>query len=909
MRLADLQIIDQSDPNFVYGRSASKNARPFSGLVVHHTADKPIQNLVNYGKTVDQQRGGAFGYHFYVGKDGQIIQGAPLDKRTNHIKPPKHRQRKGGGGISNADAVGITLVGGEHGATPAQRDAAARLGQALMAEYNIGPDRVFGHGDLQHDRQHQEGVEVVALLRGGGGADTLMGGTEVTDPALLDMLNAPAGGGTEVTDPAILEQLNAPAAQPAQVGASPAQPAQTQQPAAQRPEMPPEMVEMPGGYVLDADAVVEQQMNQGQWPAYITGMAGNFLQGAPFIGEYVDEAMGAVSDGLGEVPGLKQALARSFQKKFAEMYPNSAMAAQVAGGITSSAAALLAAPGAVPAVASAAPASTLGQVGMGAGIGLAAGATEGAVSGFGAGQGGVDNRVDEMGNRAAIGGLVGAPVGAAAPVVSKVVGGVVENLTTRNTGRAAKSEGVSPAAAELTGRMIQNDGGEAALRNLNAPDAMLADTGPATAGLLDATIQKAGPGGAVAREAIADRAVAASKDINVALNDAFGRPPPVTPGQRGGMRIARTKRITNQMYDRAYAKPIDYAGPHGREIESLLERVPESAFAEADKLMKVEGVESAQKLVQVLDDGSMVLNQYPDVRQLDYITRSLNDIAKSGDGKGVMGGNTNMGRVHGNLAREIRGQLKKAVPEWGQAVNRAASEIGIKEARELGEVAMATRTTRGDLFEAIEDMGDAELKKLREGVRANIDDTLANVKRTMTDGSTEAREGMKALKDLSGRASQQKLEMILGKREAAVLTKRLDKASRAFELRARTADNSKTFARQSFDESIKDITEPGALGKLLEGHPARAAQRLLQGMTNMTPVARREVEQKLAGDIAQILTTRRGKNAGKVLKHLIKSLEKDEAGLALAARLRVASGTATVVGGDQTQPLLQNRRE
>ena len=746
--------------------------------------------------------------------------------------------------------------------------------------------------DFRPIGNHVFGNADAGRVSGGGGADTLLGGTEVTDPALLDILNAPSTG-TEITDPAILEQLNAP------VGASPAQP----------PQMPPEMVEMPGGYVLDADAVVEQQMNQGQWPAYITGMAGNFLQGAPFLGEYVDEAMGAVSDGLGEVPGLKQALARAFQTKFAEMYPNSAMAAQIAGGLTSSAAALLAAPGAVPAVAAAAPASTLGQVGMGAGIGLVGGATEGAVSGFGAGQGGVGNRIDEAGNRAAIGGLVGAPVGAAAPVVSKIVGGVVENLTTRNTGRAARSEGVSPAAAELTGRMIQNDGGEAALRNLDAPDAMLADTGPATAGLLDATIQKAGPGGAVAREAIADRAVAASKDINVALNDAFGRPPPVTSGQRGGMRLARTKRITNQMYDRAYAKPIDYAGPHGREIENLLERVPESAFAEADKLMKVEGVESAQKLVQILDDGSMVINQYPDVRQLDYITRSLNDIAKSGDGKGVMGGNTNMGRVHGNLAREIRGQLKKAVPEWGQAVNRAASEIGIKEARELGEVAMAARTTRGDLFEAIEDMGDAELKKLREGVRANIDDTLANVKRTMTDGSTEAREGMKALKDLSGRASQQKLEMILGKREAAVLTKRLDKASRAFELRARTADNSKTFARQSFDESIKDITEPGALGTLLEGHPARAAQRLLQEMTNMTPVARREVEQKLAGEIAQILTKRRGKNAGKVLKQLIKSLEKDEAGLALAARLRVASGTATVVGGDQAQPLLQNRRE
>ena len=82
-----LNIDDQSDPNFGYGESATANAQPFKGIVFHHTSSDSLQNEVAYGKTKDAKRGGAFGYHYYIGQDGKVVQGAPLDKRTNHIKP------------------------------------------------------------------------------------------------------------------------------------------------------------------------------------------------------------------------------------------------------------------------------------------------------------------------------------------------------------------------------------------------------------------------------------------------------------------------------------------------------------------------------------------------------------------------------------------------------------------------------------------------------------------------------------------------------------------------------------------------------------------------------------------------------------------------------------------------------
>lgn len=157
---------DMSNPDFHYGIDATKNQKPFGSLVVHHTADKPIDNLVRYGQSVDNERGGAFGYHFYIGRDGSVIQGAPLNKRTNHVKPPSHKARSGKRpNVSNSNALGISLVGAENGATPEQLDAARKLSQNLMSEYGIDSNSIFGHGELQSDRMNTEGLELVNLLR------------------------------------------------------------------------------------------------------------------------------------------------------------------------------------------------------------------------------------------------------------------------------------------------------------------------------------------------------------------------------------------------------------------------------------------------------------------------------------------------------------------------------------------------------------------------------------------------------------------------------------------------------------------------------------------------------------------------------------------------------------------------
>lgn len=145
-----LNIRYAGNPDFHYGKSASANAAPFEGVVFHHTADgTDLDAMVNYGQRVDGERGGAFGYHFYIGPDGEIVQGAPLNKRTNHIRPTENV------GLRNSNALGISLVGSEKGATPAQQEAALRLAEQINAQ--MGVETFYGHGQIQNNRQAQEG--------------------------------------------------------------------------------------------------------------------------------------------------------------------------------------------------------------------------------------------------------------------------------------------------------------------------------------------------------------------------------------------------------------------------------------------------------------------------------------------------------------------------------------------------------------------------------------------------------------------------------------------------------------------------------------------------------------------------------------------------------------------------------
>jgi muramidase (phage lysozyme) len=610
-------------------------------------------------------------------------------------------------------------------------------------------------------------------------------------------------------------------------------------------------------------------------------------RGIPFVGEYVDEAAGAIG-------GTEtQQLIRDQRTGFEEANPGLAMGLQVGTGIATG---LPMAMAAAPAAMGAAGTSVLGNVARGALMAGVAGGTEGAVSGYGAGDDG--NRGESAAMRGAVGASLGGAIGAATPLVARGVSNLVRSARGRPDAAAARAMGGSPESVEVVGRMLANDDPAQAVARIRAagPDAMVADAGPATAGLLDTAIQRAGPGGRVARDAIEDRAIAAAGDIDGALDRALGRVPPIDPAVSRSV-AGKAARVRDELYTRAYAQPIDYSSAQGRNIEALLPRVPGDAINAANKLMQLEGVASRQILADIAEDGTATFRTMPDVRQIDYITRGLNQTAEAGADAGALGGRTPVSRAYKNLSRAIRRELKDAVPEYRTALDRAASDIGIKEARELGEVALRTGTTRGDLAESLMDMGAIEKRKVAQGVRVYVDDLLARVKRTAGSDNTEAREGLKAITELSSRENRDKLRMILGDGPAETLASRIDMAGKAFELRARTADNSRTFARQNMDQAIGELTQPGMIGELLSGSPVTATRRLVQSMSGMTPEARRAVEERITGEIATMLTKPQGAQAISTAKELVRLLARQPATEALAQRIGQAVGlTAGVTG-------------
>jgi hypothetical protein len=162
-----VKVVNAVDPNGKFGLSATKNAEPFKSVVFHHTGSDNVQSALNTLKKGDPFRGGgSFGYHYYIDKDGTVYQGAPLNVRTNHVMPSSSSLRTAGDGVDNKNSIGISFVGSGK-ETPEQIASGTKVAAAVMQQYGIKPDSVFGHGELQKNRESGEGVSAVAQIRSG----------------------------------------------------------------------------------------------------------------------------------------------------------------------------------------------------------------------------------------------------------------------------------------------------------------------------------------------------------------------------------------------------------------------------------------------------------------------------------------------------------------------------------------------------------------------------------------------------------------------------------------------------------------------------------------------------------------------------------------------------------------------
>lgn len=470
-----------------------------------------------------------------------------------------------------------------------------------------------------------------------------------------------------------------------------------------------------------------------------------------------------------------------------------------------------------------------------------------------------------------IGGALGAGLGAAGPFIGPAFGQAYRYFSGRGAeNAAAQIAGTSRPAVNVVARALGSDGAVGTTgANIAAagPRAMLADAGPATQSVLDTAIQRGGPNAGQAGARINARAAGATDDINTALDSAFGQP-------RGMVRPLEELRTATQparaaAYDTAYSQPINYADPRGMALEQMVRgRVPASIINRANNLMRINGEESQQILANVAQDGTVTFERLPDVRQLDYITRALNDVSRAGDGAGALGGNTAEGRAYGGLAREMRNLVGSLVPEYRAALDTAAEPIAQREATLFGQRILSPAVARDEVEGFVTGLSNAELTSLRGGIRSKISETLANVRRSITDGNVDARQGIAALRDLSSDAAREKLTMVLGQREAGNLFRSIDEAARSFELRAGVATNSRTYSRQAAERAVDQATAPDVLEKAAQGKPLGAVQSFLANLFGAGEAQQLARQDAAWGEIANLLTQPATQAGGTLLQAL-----------------------------------------
>lgn len=552
---------------------------------------------------------------------------------------------------------------------------------------------------------------------------------------------------------------------------------------------------------------------------------------------FTDRSIGDLyREGMSRQRGLMEADER--------VNPGTRLAGQIAGGVFAGA---RAAPLTLSSRAAASGAPLLSRMG--------AGAVDAGVAGAAYGAGSADG--DQTRLEGAAGGLLAVPFGAAFPLLGAGASAAYRNVRNALTAKPlARSAGANLETLRTIGSVIEADdlaGAGRANMARAGREAMLVDAGPTAQSVLDTAIQRGGPGARVARERIQGRVARDSRALTAALDDTLGR-----PGESQGRDLIvygdRTNPLT-LLYRRAYESPIDYATDAGMRIEDAVRnRVPAAAIRAANELMRVEGHQSRQIAARIADDGTVTFERLPDVRQLDYITRGLNEVAEQADGKGKLGGTTATGRAYANLAREIRNDLKDLVPAYKQALDRASTQIAERRAREFGRQMLSPSVSRDEVAEFTADMPLSERRRLAEGVRSQIDDLMARVTRTIGDDDMAAREAIAALRNLSSRANREKLAVALGEERVAPMLQEIDRAAQSFNIRAALTGNSRTYGRQATAQMVQDMSAPGAVGTLMRGEPVNASKRIVQALTGQTDDVLRARQDAIYSEIADLLT-------------------------------------------------------
>jgi hypothetical protein len=563
-------------------------------------------------------------------------------------------------------------------------------------------------------------------------------------------------------------------------------------------------------------------------------------QGLPFVGEFIPEVIGGAS------PQARNRM-ETRQRVFEEEEPALALGARTIG-----ATAPMAIPGAGAMLGS--PVNPLAAGTRGAALA----GTEAGISGFGAGEGDLVDRGIRGAQDAAIGATFGGMFSYLSSRLLTGSGGIGDLREAAKD--IAKDLKISDGAALILAQTIRGGGsvedGVARIRQAG-DQGMLADADVSIATLLDTAIQMGGPEAQrIGTRTVARRSADQGKAIEKALDETLGAPP---AGVRTLQEEAykRTADARQQAYNRAYDQPINYASPAGQRLEAIIERIPvetaEKSIRNANRDMALEGMpRQSQIKFTIRDDGSVALSEQPNVMQLDYIKRALQNEAFN-----------DVGIVDKPLFASFAGELRDAigdvVPSYRQALKLGGDTIKEAKAADVGKTIFATRTPLEDVLSAINGASQTELETLRLGARVAFRDAMENARGLISSNADDPQAiaaGRKIVNDLSSAMNLRKLGALLGEEsdELKRLTQQLDQSRIAFNLDANIAQNSATARRLAIKETMDEATGPTPLQSIAMGRPADATQGVIQNITGVTEGAMTEQRQRALGELSRVLT-------------------------------------------------------
>lgn len=167
-------------------------------IVVHHDQATDAEGLAKYGHKIQKGRGFDPGYHYYVDREGNVVQGVPEDRVANHALPGFGKMGKG---VNNKNSIGIVMIGADgkkNEPTEKQLQAAKFVAEKVSAERGIKPERIFGHGQVNPGhRGAEEGMPLVRAMQAKKEAPAMALGGPQQPPAM----KPPIVTGTPGTDP------------------------------------------------------------------------------------------------------------------------------------------------------------------------------------------------------------------------------------------------------------------------------------------------------------------------------------------------------------------------------------------------------------------------------------------------------------------------------------------------------------------------------------------------------------------------------------------------------------------------------------------------------------------------------------------------------------------------------------